>query len=276
MADTPDDKTASPVIANPWQDLRRYTAARIALGRAGVSQPTAPQLAFQHAHALARDAVHTPLDIDHLLADLRAATGKEPVRLHSAAPDRAAYLQRPDWGRRLAPDSRAALEDLAGQTDAAPDVAVVIADGLSAFAVQSHAAPLLAAVLPSLAERGISVSAPVVVEQGRVAVGDAVGHLLGARLTLLLVGERPGLSSPDSLGVYLTHAPGPGRTDADRNCLSNIRPDGLRIPTAARTVCYLVDAILTRGLSGVGLKDDTVAEVEDGGENSGVGNFLLG
>ncbi|MGB0694483.1 MAG: ethanolamine ammonia-lyase subunit EutC [Rhodospirillaceae bacterium] len=268
------DPKIPAVQANPWTALRRYTAARIALGRAGASLPTRPQLDFQQAHAMARDAVHTPLDVERLCADLDTL-GLAPLRLHSAAADRATYLQRPDLGRALSPTSRQLLEALP-PSDPAPDVALVIADGLSAFAVQSHATPLVTALLPGLKEAQLSLAPVSVVEQGRVAVGDEIGALLQAKLVVLLVGERPGLSAPDSLGVYLTHAPRPGRTDAERNCLSNIRPEGLSYALAAYRLLALIQESLRRGVSGVALKDETDAVVVEGANlEAGETPFLL-
>ena len=260
----PVDGPAAPtkaVVDNPWQGLRRHTPARIALGRAGVGLPTAPQLDFQLAHARARDAVHRPLDVAALCADLEAL-GLATVPLHSAAASRAVYLQRPDLGRRLDEPS---LRELAARRAAVPAgaLAITVADGLSSLAVQRHAAPLLAALLPLLggdgAAPGWTIAPVAVVSQGRVAVGDAVGEALGAACTVVLIGERPGLSSPDSLGIYLTWAPRTGCTDAQRNCISNVRPEGLEALLAARRLAYLLGQARGRGLSGVALKDDSEA-----------------
>jgi len=219
-----------------WRDLRRFTPARVALGRAGNGLPTAAHLAFQAAHAAARDAVHAALDV----AALQAALPRPAVVVRSACPDRATYLLRPDLGRRLAPGTvlRAEPECLA----------VVICDGLSATAVQRHAAPVVAA----LGEVG-----PIVIAtQGRVALGDDVGALLGAEAVLVLIGERPGLSTPDSLGAYLTWQPRPGRTDAERNCVSNIRPEGLPPAEAALKLRWLIGEMRRLRLTGVALKDE--------------------
>ena len=267
---------ASSVIDNPWHTLRRHTAARIGLGRAGVSLPTAAQLDFQLAHAQARDAVHRPLDVATLRDDIETL-GLESIALHSAATSRPMYLQRPDLGRQLGADSRAQLEALAvprhAEGTTGPDLAIVIVDGLSALAVQRHAVPLMAALraLP-LAARW-SVAPVAVVEQGRVAVGDGIGELLDARLVVVLIGERPGLSSPDSLGIYLTWAPRVGRHDAERNCISNVRPEGLGYADAAAKLAYLLDEALRRGLTGVALKDESGATGET---LSAQPNFLLG
>lgn len=234
------------VIANPWEALRRYTPARIALGRAGPALPTKEVLEFGLAHARARDAVHRPLDIDRLERELRAA-GYAPVRVASRAPDRATYLTRFDLGRRLDDDSRERLEGSA-------ELVVAIADGLSAIAVQTHAVPLLEA-LAGMSPGRWSRAAIVVARYGRVALGDEIGERLQARLVVVMIGERPGLTSPDSLGLYVTWAPRVGRTDAERNCISNIHARGLSYAEAARKLDWLASAALSRGVTGVGLKD---------------------
>ncbi|MBJ7309937.1 ethanolamine ammonia-lyase subunit EutC [Rugamonas sp. CCM 8940] len=250
----PAAASAEVVTANPWQALRRFTAARIALGRSGVSLPTAPQLDFQLAHAQARDAVHLPLDHAALAAALTAASGLPCLALHSAAENRHVYLQRPDLGRRLDDASRQLLQAHGG---ADYDLAFVIADGLSALAIEQNALPFLQAMLARLAAERWSLAPLALVAQGRVAVGDEVGQLLGARAVVVLVGERPGLSSPDSMGLYLTWAPQVGLTDAGRNCISNVRPAGLRYEEAAFKLHYLLDQSRQRRLSGVALKDET-------------------
>lgn len=229
------------------QRLRRLTAARVGLGRSGASQTTADTLAFALAHARARDAVHDALDAERLTADV-AALGHAVLRVHSAAPDRRTYLLRPDLGRRLAAGSRLGA-------GGAFDLALVAADGLSARAVQAHAAPLLAALAPRLG--GLALSPVVIAEQARVALGDAIGAGLKARAVLVLIGERPGLSSADSLGAYLTFDPQEGRTDAERNCVSNIRPEGLGYEAAAHRLAWLIGEALSRRLTGVGLKDES-------------------
>ncbi len=244
-------KPAAPP-ADPWADLRRHTPARIALGRAGSSLPTAELLRFAAAHAQARDAVHIALDTGALAADL-ATLGLRPLQVRSRAPDRDSYLRRPDWGRRLAP---ANAEGLQAAACGPVDLALVLGDGLSAVAVQRHAAPLLAALLPLLAPR-LTLAPPVIATQARVALADEIGALLQARLVLILVGERPGLSAPDSLGAYLTLAPKVGCSDAQRNCVSNIRPAGLPPALAARRLAWLLHEALRRRVSGVALKDDS-------------------
>lgn len=265
------------VIANPWQALRQFTDARIALGRAGVSLPTQAHLAFQLAHAQARDAVHDRMDTAALRAAL-SALSSDVLALHSAASDRQTYLQRPDLGRQLDAASRDTLLRRQQQVGSAGatgiDLAVVVADGLSARAVSRHALPLLERVLPVLQSAGWTVGPLALVEQGRVAIGDDVGHLLGARLVVVLIGERPGLSSPDSLGVYLTWMPAPGLTDANRNCISNVRPAGLGYDEAAHKLRYLLHEARRGQHSGIGLKDQT-ATLSAGPANATATSFLL-
>ena len=243
-------------IGNPWRRLRQFTAARIALGRTGVSLPTAPQLAFQLAHAQARDAVHLALDDAALARALTAELGLPCVSVHSAAPDRATYLRRPDLGRMLDPASRLALEAL-GRPAAPYDIGFVIADGLSALAIEHHALPFLRSWIGDLAPGAMSLAPLVIVRQGRVAVGDEVAQLLGVQLVVVMIGERPGLSSPDSMGLYLTWQPRVGLTDERRNCISNVRPAGLDYQDAARKLHYMVSEARRRGLSGVALKDES-------------------
>ncbi len=242
-------KVHAPVTVNPWAELRIHTPARIALGRAGAGLPTREVLAFGAAHARARDAVHAPLDVDALEGDLRRG-GYAPQRVRSAAPDRATFLKRPDLGRRLADASAYCL----AQPASAPDIAIALVDGLSALAVQKHCPPLLAALRELAPARWASL--PIVIAvQGRVALGDAIGERLDARLIVVMIGERPGLSSPDSLGLYVTHAPRTGCSDAQRNCISNVRPEGLGYTEAARRLDWLVAEAIRRGLTGTALKD---------------------
>ncbi|MEM5314433.1 ethanolamine ammonia-lyase subunit EutC [Paraburkholderia sp. JHI869] len=248
------------VEKNPWGGLKAFTNARIALGRAGNGLPTAPLLAFNLSHAQARDAVHHPLDAEALRRTLEAE-GFATLGVDSAAPDRQHYLRRPDLGRRLSEESRAALVEAASLSAAAhgepPEVVFVIGDGLSAIAAAKQAAPLLLAVRARLA--GWRIGPVVVARQARVALGDEIGELLGAKLVAMLIGERPGLSSPDSLGVYLTYAPKVGCHDAQRNCISNVRPEGLPYEAAAHKLHYLLTHARRLGLTGVGLKDDSDA-----------------
>ncbi|MGY8526682.1 ethanolamine ammonia-lyase subunit EutC [Paracidovorax citrulli] len=243
------------VPPNPWDRLRQFTNARIALGRAGNAQPTAALLAFGLAHAQARDAVHQPLALEPLARDLETA-GFGCLHAHSAAPDREHFLRRPDLGRRLDEASR---QTLGAATAGVPfDVVFVIADGLSAQAAQRHALPVLLAVRELLTDWRLG---PVVLaQQSRVALGDEIGQLLGARQVVVMIGERPGLSSPDSLGLYLTHDPRPGRTDAERNCISNVRPEGLPYRAAAARLVWLLRGAAQLGCSGVRLKDDSGGE----------------
>jgi ethanolamine ammonia-lyase small subunit len=272
-----------------WTELRRLTAARIALGRAGGSLPTEPHLAFQLAHAEARDAVHAGLDVARLRAEIEAS-GRQTIEVASRAPDRRTYLVRPDLGRRLDDASRDRLG--AWQNDS-PDAAkeratsrpridavLVAADGLSATAVQRTAPRLVAAVTQRLGETsgsdgvatgsGWDLGPVVIATQARVAIGDEIGALLGARLVAVMIGERPGLSAPDSLGVYLTWGPAIGRTDAERNCISNIRDGGLSVEAAADTLAWLMREARRRGLTGVALKDETALAPPGGAANEGV------
>lgn len=236
-------------MAEPLARLRRFTTARVALGRAGNALPTAAQLDLVEAHAMARDAVHAALDVAALARDLDSL-GLPPIAVTSRAPDRRTYLVRPDLGRAL--DEAAAVR----LTRCDPPLALVIADGLSATAVQRHAAPFLAEALPRLARIGVAAGPAVIAVQARVAIGDALGAALGAAAVAVLIGERPGLSAPDSLGLYLTWEPRPGRTDAERNCISNIRPAGQPYAAAADTLAWLVGEMRRRRLTGVALKDE--------------------
>ena len=248
----PDQLPILPPAPDPWASLRSFTAARIALGRTGTSVPLAEALAFRLAHAHARDAVYSTLDTDRLLAEL-AVLGLPTCQVHSQAPDRPTYLRRPDLGRQLSEAARTALPQAAGP---ACDVAVVLADGLSATAANMHGLPLLRLLLPRLQAMGLRLGPLVLAEQARVALADEVGQLLGARLVLMLLGERPGLSAPDSLGAYFTLGPRPGLTDEARNCVSNIRPAGLPYAAAADKLAWLLGESLRRGISGVALKDE--------------------
>ena len=241
---------------DPWAGLRAFTAARIALGRTGTSVPLAEALAFRLAHAHARDAVYSTLDTNRLLTEL-AALGQPVAHVQSRAADRLVYLKRPDLGRQLADEAGLVLTGLAELAGSGCDVAVVLADGLSATAANAHGLPLLRLLLPRLQAAGLHLGPLVLAEQARVALADEVGHLLGARLVLMLLGERPGLSAPDSLGAYLTVAPRPGLTDETRNCVSNIRPAGLPYAAATDKLAWLLGEALRRGLSGVALKDET-------------------
>ncbi len=232
--------------------LGTFTPARVGLARAGTSVATAAQLEFQLDHALARDAVHARLDVAGVLAGI-ARLGLQGVTLRSAVEagpgERQTYLRRPDLGRRLGSTSALELK----LSSAPPDVVFVIADGLSALAIERHALPLLAAVKSSLELAEWSIGPVCVVSQGRVAVGDEIGERLGAEAVVMLIGERPGLSAADSLGVYITWEPRVGRTDAERNCISNVRADGLSYGEAARQIVGILEAARRMGMTGVAL-----------------------
>jgi ethanolamine ammonia-lyase small subunit len=260
---------------NPWLELRRLTPARIALGRTGTSIPTSAQLDFQFAHAQARDAVHLPFDHEGLSSQM-AERGRESLLLHSAAVDRHMYLQRPDLGRRLSDESAQSLRDYAAANPGGVDLAVVVADGLSALAVHKHTLPFLTRMEEQTHAEGWSLSPVILVEQGRVAVADEIGQLLDAKMVVILIGERPGLSSPDSLGLYFTYNPKVGLTDAYRNCISNVRLEGLSYGMAAHRLLYLMKEACRRQLSGVNLKDEAqVQTIESDDPDLMKGNFLL-
>ncbi|AIY42229.1 Ethanolamine ammonia-lyase light chain [Collimonas arenae] len=250
------------VVNNPWQELRQFTDARIALGRSGVSLPTSAQLAFQLAHARARDAVHLRLDVKALTNSLRDADPDvHCIVVSSAAGNRDTYLQRPDLGRRLNAASRTMLLELhqSHPPHESYDLSIVIADGLSALAIAQNAQPFLDALMAKLAPDNLSLAPLTIVQQGRVAIGDEVGEIFNAKMVVILIGERPGLSSPDSMGLYLTWAPRVGLTDESRNCISNVRPAGLSYEEAAVKLHYLLTQALRRQLSGILLKDETGA-----------------
>ncbi|MBO0934572.1 ethanolamine ammonia-lyase subunit EutC [Fibrella sp. HMF5036] len=239
-----------------WSFLREHTAARLAQGITGHSLPTRALLDFQLDQARARDAVYSTLAWPELLAgliDLLPSTA--PIRLQSQAPDRPTYLKRPDLGRKI---NELSVRQLADIAIVPTDLSIILADGLSATAINRHALPLLALLLPEVARLGWSLAPVCVMEQARVAVGDAVAHALQARMTVVLIGERPGLTSPDSLGAYLTYNPRPGLTDESRNCVSNIRPEGLPYAFAVQKLLYLLTEMHVRKLSGVGLKDELI------------------
>jgi ethanolamine ammonia-lyase small subunit len=248
------DSELTTTSLDPWTELRRFTSARIALGRSGGSVPTRELLAFRLAHARARDAVLTPFD-PLALAGRLEGLGLPVVTVESAACDRTEYLQRPDLGRKLAFHSRTILSEMAAREPAC-DLAIVVSDGLSTHAANTQCEPLLAALLPLLRERAWSLGPLVVARHARVALQDEVGSFLRARISLMLLGERPGLGSADSLGAYLTFAPAPGKTDAERNCVSNIRSGGLPPAAAAHKLHWLLEEAKRLRLSGVALKDD--------------------
>lgn len=235
------------------RDLRHLTPARVGLGRSGAGMPTDALLAFALDHARARDAVHAAFDVSALMRHL-ATLGLEPFEVRSLVRDRNEYLRRPDLGRMLDEASQRALAQRGGRPCR---LAVVAGDGLSPTAVNSHAGELVRSLVPRLAADGIEVDCAVVASGARVALGDEIGAILGARMLVMLIGERPGLSSPDSLGAYLTFAPRPGRTDAERNCVSNIHGAGLGHEEAALRIAWLVREGLARGVTGVALKDES-------------------
>ena len=255
---------------DPWDDLRAHTQARLALGRAGAALPTAELLRFGLAHAQARDAVHIPLDAEALATQLQAQ-GCATLPVHSAAPDRATYLLRPDLGRRLRDADAQALRESSANESAPIDLLLLVADGLSSLAVARQAPPLIDAIRQQ-APAGWALGPVVIAQQARVALGDEVGALLGARLVAVLIGERPGLSSPDSLGIYLTWHPQVGRSDAERNCISNVRPEGLGPALAAARLWWLCQEARRLGLTGVGLKDRSdAATLPAAGAPAGLG-----
>lgn len=238
---------------DPWRHLSEWTTARIALGRAGASTPTRAVLDFTMDHARARDAIHTPLQADELAKELEKR-GLPSLRARSRASSRAEYLRRPDLGRLLEPEC---LPQLKNPHPATHLLTIVIADGLSALAPMRHAVPLIEVLQQGLS--GWVLDAVVLATQARVALADQIGHARGAEATIILIGERPGLNSADSLGAYLTYRPHPGRTDAERNCVSNIRPEGLSYAHAAFKLLYLLNGARTLTRSGVDLKDESDA-----------------
>lgn len=266
---------SAQVVDNPWRSLRKYTTARIGLGRAGISLPTKHHLDFQLAHAKARDAVHSKLDVEKLQQNLDVHNYKN-IHLCSAADSRSIYLQRPDLGRRLHDNSEQHLQGLESGAPHTYEVAFIIADGLSAFAVQEHAVNFLNIIVGKLKKDGWKIAPVVIVEQGRVAISDEVGALMGADQAVILIGERPGLSSPDSLGIYLTFDPKIGRNDADRNCISNVRTEGQSYEIASHKLFYLLSEARRRKLSGVKLKDEAEMIDHDDNDKNSVGNFLIG
>ena len=247
-------KTPAPPSLS-LEALRELTPARVGLGRSGASMPTDALLAFTLDHARARDAVHTAFDAPHLVAGL-AGLGLEVIEVSSQARNRRDYLRRPDLGRMCDADSRRALEQRQG---GGSDLVIVIGDGLSAAAVNVHAVELVRHLAPRLTEANIPFGRAVVATGARVALGDEIGAVLGARMVAMLIGERPGLSAPDSLGAYLTFAPRVGLTDERRNCVSNIHGVGLSYDEAAFKIAWLVREGLRRQVTGVALKDESGA-----------------
>lgn len=242
-----------------WNSLRKYTPARIAIGRAGGSLPTQELLDFAWAHAEARDAVKAEVDVEKLAASIEKL-GVKCLCLESAASDRQIYIRRPDLGRILSDRSRDLLAQL--NPPATSDVALIVGDGLSAVAAQEQSVTLLEKLLPMLAASRISLAPLCIVKNARVAIQDEIGQLLNATAAVILLGERPGLGTADSLGAYLVYHPKVGKTDADRNCISNIREAGLPPAAAAETIHYLLSEALGRKMSGVMLKDERVKSLD--------------
>lgn len=260
-----------PAIAqDPWHSLKQFTPARIALGRAGISLPTRACLDFQLAHALARDAVNIPLDFAGLAQRLNVQ-GYQTLALQTQAENQSVYLQRPDLGRLLSASASACLQRA---TPSAADVVVVVADGLSSTAIEHHAVPFLSLLLPELQENGYRLPPVCLVKYGRVAIGDAIAEHFAARLCIVLIGERPGLSSPDSLGIYFIYQARSGiSTDAERNCISNIHNNGLSYHQALKKLLFLINESEKLQFSGVNLKDETNdLELNDPQKQA---NFLL-
>jgi ethanolamine ammonia-lyase small subunit len=245
------------ITRDSWEELRKLTAARIALGRSGSSIPLRHELDFRLAHAHARDAVHSVMDISAISAALQSA--RLPViELMSQAVTRERYLQRPDLGRLPNEASIALLQSVASQND----VSLIVADGLSATAINNHAPSLVLQLVESIRATGLVPGPISIVRHARVAIGDNIGEALLSKLTVMLIGERPGLSAADSLSAYLTYNPAPGTTDEARNCVSNIRPKGLALSLAAQKIMYLVEAAFARRLTGIQLKDESVISAE--------------
>ncbi|WP_353500101.1 ethanolamine ammonia-lyase subunit EutC [Vibrio chaetopteri] len=278
------NKASNSVVTSPWQQLRSLTSARIALGRTGNSIPTDALLSFQLDHAQAMDAVHCALDTQALKIELEqlpmlqsVASGEVQV-VESKITDRLMYLQRPDLGRQLSDASWAQLKKQASTSQTQPDLAIVIADGLSSTAIQNHAAPFLERLLQKLDKSKSWHLAPItIVKQGRVAIADDVAECLNARMALILIGERPGLSSPDSMGLYLTWGARRGTKDSERNCISNVRPDGLSYDDACQRTLYLLEEARRLHLSGVDLKDRSEIDDESSStlNQTSSNNFLI-
>ena len=279
----PKGKISPQVTDNPWQSLRQFTSARIALGRAGTSIPTHEMLAFQLDHARAKDAVHRALNIEDMVKQLskqeniKQHTHDIPMYLNSKVSNRFLYVQRPDLGRQLDEESWEKIQNYHDTNKANYDLSIVIADGLSSIAIQNHAAPVIDRLISLLytdTEHHWSVAPITIVSQGRVACGDDVGECFKAKITLILIGERPGLTSPDSMGLYVTWQPVRGKKDSSRNCISNIRPEGLGYEEACQKAYYLLKESFKRQISGVDLKDRSVSDNGQVLENHSSTNFL--
>jgi len=242
------------VTEDPWQSLKKYTQARIAIGRCGNSIPTSELMEFKLAHAKAIDAVHLPFSRDSIALEIENTFGIDVLRLKSAVKDRSEYLRRPDLGRILSEESAQLIQNT--RKVVGFDISLVVADGLSSIAIERNIMPMLTLLLPLLKKKNYTVSPISVVEQGRVAIADSIAELMQARLTVIFIGERPGLKSPDSLGIYMTYNPQKGTTDERRNCISNVRRDGLSYAFACSKLLYLIDEAFHRKLSGIELKDE--------------------
>ncbi len=266
-----DSSPAKVVTRNPWDKLREFTSARIALGRSGNSVPTDELLSFQLDHAQAMDAVHCSLNVDSLVAQLSDSysilkyTLEPPVVVSSKVTERFMYLQRPDLGRQLDDASWKKLQAITKEHNAELDLAIVVADGLSSVAIQNHALPVISRLVSLMSaddDHQWNLAPITVVNQGRVAVGDDVGECFNAKAVLVLIGERPGLTSPDSMGMYLTWGAKRGSKDSDRNCISNVRPQGLNYDDACQRAFYLLKEARKLQLSGVNLKDRSAIDEE--------------
>lgn len=247
---------AQPPVPQSWVDLRRYTPARIAIGRVGCGLPLKAHLEFQAAHARARDAVQANLNVDTLTAAL-AAGGWSVRVVQSAAPNRQVFLRQPNLGRLLSPESKAELSE----PMVAPDVVIVIGDGLSSMAVEQHAIPVLKSLWPGLQSLAYRLGPIVVATQARVALADQIGELSQAKLSVMLIGERPGLSAADSLGLYLTYEPRIGRVDSERNCISNVRDGGMNPEKAAAQALELIKSMFVHCVSGVLLSANKIGKM---------------
>lgn len=269
----------SNIIENPWALLKDYTDARIGLGRAGISIPTSHSLAFQLAHAQAQDAVHLPLDVEYIIEQIGNINLNQeiftPILLHSQAVNRMVYLQRPDLGRRLDKKSIELLKKVNTLKDEKYDLSIVIVDGLSSLAIKENAIIFIKKLIEVLnfSSQDWKIAPITIVQQGRVAIGDEVGQILNSKTSIVLIGERPGLSSPDSMGLYLTYNPKVGLTDESRNCISNIRIEGLSYEEAVKKTMYLLKESRKLELSGVNLKDRTSNDVIENNINEE--NFLI-
>ncbi len=266
------DKQAFDVDA--WHKLQNFTQARIGLGRAGGSLPTNAQLKFNQDHAKARDAVHAHIDFDAINTALKQQN-LSSIHLHSKAKDRTEFLQRPDFGRQLNNNSKEALLHSASSHKKGMDVAIALVDGLSSVAIQKYGCELVQQLIFEFNKLAYTSSSIMLVKQGRVAIGDEIGEIINAKSMVLIIGERPGLSAHDSLGVYYTYNPKLGLNDASRNCISNIRPQGMSIHDATEKIIWLVNQSFNKKLSGVKLKDTTETTENNRSQHSISGNFLL-